>query len=82
MLFTMWGYSRARPFLDVRLQRLVHMIDPFADPPDGTIPRATGHRRDMDAAYAFSANPRGGPAGVLRPGSSAQVKTRSHAGRF
>jgi hypothetical protein len=57
------------PLPDVRLQRrLVHLIDPLTAQPDCTIPQATEHRRDTGAAYAFFANPRVEPAGILHGG--------------
>lgn len=49
--------ARPQSLPDARLPRRLHlMIDQFTAQPNCSIPQATAHRNDMDAAYAFFAN--------------------------
>jgi hypothetical protein len=68
-----------RPLPDVRLhRRLHHLIDQFTAQPNCSIPQATGHRNDRDAAYAFFANTdRVDPAAIVtscRPETLARLE--------
>jgi hypothetical protein len=48
---------RTRPLPDARLHSRLHtLIAQFTAQADCSIPQATGHRNDMDAAYSFFAN--------------------------
>jgi Transposase Tn5 dimerisation domain/Transposase DNA-binding len=58
---------QTRPLPDARLHRRLHLlIDQFTAQPNCSIPQATGHRNDMEAAYAFFANTgRVSPAAIV-----------------
>ena len=69
----------ARPLPDARLRRRLHvLLDQFTARPDGSIPQATGHRNDMEAAYAFFAKAgRVDPAAIVascRPETLARLE--------